>query len=324
MSKLTYYYNRKTCQYERAKLSLRDVIAYTLGLMVMSAVFFAGLIFLYNHLLETDTERKLRTENKVIERYKPVLEQKLAQINTTLPVLDEDDKALYARLFNAVPPVTAARKSTLSQEQILLADAGDFRPLLEEVQSKSTQLFEYVVHSNTLFGNDIHITKDEVDLLGAMPSLQPIAGIQAENLASGFGDRVNPFHKGTYHHPGVDFVSPRGTAVVATAKGTVRVVKRSDLQAGYGNYVEIDHGHGLITRYAHLEEITVKPGQKVSKGMTIATLGNSGGSIAPHVHYEIIRDGEQVNPVLYMIEGLTSQEHSSLLSRSKKQNQSLD
>jgi murein DD-endopeptidase MepM/ murein hydrolase activator NlpD len=292
--------------------------------MMMSAAFFAGLIFLYNYLLETETERKLRTENKAIELYKPVLEQKLAQINATLSGLDEEDKALYSRLFNTAPPVTAVQDHTLSKEEVLLADAGDFRSLLNDVRVKSTQLFEHAVYSNTLFGNDIRITKDEVDLLGAVPSLQPIAGARPENVASGFGDRVNPFHKGTYHHPGVDFISPRGTAILATAKGTVSMVKRSDLQAGYGNYLEIDHGHGLVTRYAHLEEITVKPGQKVSKGMTIATLGNSGGSIAPHLHYEIIRDGEQVNPALYMIEGLTSQEHSNLLSSSKKQNQSLD
>lgn len=324
MSKFTYYYNRKTCQYERANLSVKDVISYTLGLLVMSAVFFAGLVFLYNYLLETETERKLRAENKAIEQYKPVLEQKLAQINTALSELDENDKALYARFFNALPPVPAVKSSTLSKEQALLADAGDFRSLLKDVRQKSTELFEHAVFSNTLFGNDIHITEEEVELLNSVPSLQPIAGVHPDDLASGFGDRINPFHKGTYHHTGIDFISPRGTAVQATGNGMVSVVKRSDLQAGYGNYLEIDHGHGLVTRYAHLEEILVKPGQKISKGMTIATLGNSGGSIAPHVHYEIIRDGEQVNPALYIIEGLSSAEHSDLLSRSKKQNQSLD
>jgi murein DD-endopeptidase MepM/ murein hydrolase activator NlpD len=136
--------------------------------------------------------------------------------------------------------------------------------------------------------------------------------------------RVNPFHKGLYEHPGVDIAMPRGSAVIATASGTVIEICKSTVQAGYGNYIEIDHGNGFITRYAHLEDVQVKYRQKITKGSVIATVGNSGGSIAPHLHYEIIRDGITVDPVHYMIEGLSSHEHHQLKLISQKQNQSLD
>src|SRR5690606_15948897 len=97
MSKFSYYYNPETCQYERARLSPGDIIVYTIGLMLMSVACFAGLIFLYNVLLETDVEKKLRAENKALLQYKPVLESKLSLIENTLTRLDEQDKVLYTQ-----------------------------------------------------------------------------------------------------------------------------------------------------------------------------------------------------------------------------------
>src|SRR5262249_14451322 len=98
----------------------------------------------------------------------------------------------------------------------------------------------------------------------------------------------------------------------------------SDLQAGYGNFIEIDHGHGFTTRYAHLGEIKIRQGQRVKKGTAIATVGSTGGSIAPHLHYEVIRNGKQIDPVHFMIDGVTSHEYSVLRTISQKENQSLD
>jgi murein DD-endopeptidase MepM/ murein hydrolase activator NlpD len=117
---------------------------------------------------------------------------------------------------------------------------------------------------------------------------------------------------------------PRGTPVVATASGVVSQLKRSDLQAGYGNYLEVDHGNGIVTRYAHLEDITVRFGARVAKGEAIGTVGNSGGSVAPHVHYEILRDKVNVDPVHYLMEGLTAAQHHLMVTMSHQQNQSLD
>lgn len=324
MNKVTYFYNQKTCQYERARLTFREAIVFVLGLMLTSAAFFIGLVFLYNYLMETDTERALRAENRAIIKHKPVLEQKLAQIQATLASLDEKDKLLYTKLFNAPQPAKEAQNHTLPKEKVLLANASAFKNYIGTLETKTQYLLNHMTYSNRLFGKDIHITEKDILLLSAVPSLPPVRGIKTSNLASGFGDRINPFHKGIYHHSGIDITFPRGTEVVAAASGTVILVKKSDLQAGYGNFIEIDHGQGFVTRYAHLEGINVKPGQKISKGSTIGTLGSSGGSIAPHLHYEIIRNGEQVNPLLYMIENATSESFSALLKESKKQNQSLD
>ncbi len=131
------------------------------------------------------------------------------------------------------------------------------------------------MYSNTLFGNDIHITEEEVELLNSVPSLQPIAGVHPDDLASGFGDRSQSFPQGDVSSYWIDFISPtHGTAVQATGNGTVTMVKQSG-SAGEAMAIisRSTTATGLVTRYAHLEEILVKPGQKISKGMTIANIG---------------------------------------------------
>jgi len=136
--------------------------------------------------------------------------------------------------------------------------------------------------------------------------------------------RINPFHKGLYEHQGIDIAMPRGTEVLATAPGKIVTVSRSSVQAGYGNYIDIDHGNGFITRYAHLDEMKVRLYQNVPKGFIIGTVGSSGGSVAPHLHYEVIKDGKAVDPTHFMISGLDSKTHEQLIAAGKIQNQSLD
>jgi murein DD-endopeptidase MepM/ murein hydrolase activator NlpD len=157
-----------------------------------------------------------------------------------------------------------------------------------------------------------------------LPSISPIPEIEADKLVSGFGKRINPFHKGIYQHDGIDFAMPAGTTVVATAPGTILRANTSNQVAGFGNYVEIDHGNGIITRYAHLADLNVRYGQSVAKGQKIGTVGSSGGSIAPHLHYEVIRGGVNVNPVHYVVGTYSSTFYNNLVQASEKRNQSLD
>ncbi|HMG89416.1 MAG TPA: M23 family metallopeptidase, partial [Chryseolinea sp.] len=269
-------------------------------------------------------ERALVIENNLLKKHKPILEEDLTKVEATLVNLKEVDEELYLRIFNSEAPGYAPLATSISREQALLADASGFRDLLTILKTKSEQLTSRSTQSNKTFANTIHISKEQLEILQSIPSIQPVDNPQLDLLVSGFGERINPFHKGNYQHPGADFAVARGTEVFSAASGRVINVNRTSLQAGYGNYIDIDHGHGFVTRYAHLEDIKVHRGQKVAKGITIGTIGNSGGSIMPHLHYEIIRDGEQVDPTPYMIEGLTSEQHHALLKLSVKQNQSLD
>jgi murein DD-endopeptidase MepM/ murein hydrolase activator NlpD len=192
------------------------------------------------------------------------------------------------------------------------------------VANIAASILETSALRDQVFAATVSFTEIELKLLMALPSLVPIEQNEQTNFASGFGQRINPFHKGTYFHPGVDFAAPRGTSVFASGNGKVVNISRSSIQAGYGNYIEIDHGSEIVTLYAHLEEINVRIGQNVKKGFIIGTVGNSGGSVAPHLHFEIFRNGDHVNPIPYLMDGHSTTKYAELLAISNKKNQSLD
>jgi murein DD-endopeptidase MepM/ murein hydrolase activator NlpD len=128
-----------------------------------------------------------------------------------------------------------------------------------------------------------------IDLL---PTLLPIAGDFA--VTSGFGFRVDPMTRLPSMHEGIDFVAPVGTPILSTAPG---VVLRAEHAAAYGNVVDIEHADGFVTRYAHLQAIHVQAGQVIAPQQTVGTLGNTGRSTGPHLHYEVIFNGRALHPV---------------------------
>jgi murein DD-endopeptidase MepM/ murein hydrolase activator NlpD len=133
-----------------------------------------------------------------------------------------------------------------------------------------------------------------LDIDGALPALWPVEGV----VSSGFGSRLNPFGKRSWKfHAGVDIAAARGTEIVATGDGLVTF---AGWASGNGLMVEVDHGHGIATRYCHASQIVVAVGQEVIAGETIARVGSTGHSTGAHLHYELAFDGERVDPVGYL------------------------
>lgn len=320
----TYRYNIHTCQYERVKVRAKNIIWYFLGVAVTASCILLGILVLHDLVVNTDHEKRLRRENRALREHHAILSKELNELQPMLISLNDKDRELHSRFFGTQPIVPVQQVDRASKEKILLADANSFRDLVSSMKTTSQRLIERSGSMSRYFSFALKLENDDLDQVNAWPTLLPVQPWESDRLISGFGMRVNPFHKGLYEHLGVDVAMPRGTPVVATASGVVHQLKRSDLQAGYGNYIEIDHGHGLVTRYAHLEDIQVNYGAKIKKGQVVGTVGTSGGSVAPHLHYEIIRDGKNVDPIHYMVEGLTSNEHHRLTLISHQQNQSLD
>jgi len=140
----------------------------------------------------------------------------------------------------------------------------------------------------------LHAIRENRELLASTPSIWPTEGY----LTSTFGRRSSPFGNGTDFHKGIDIANRIGVPVRSTAKGVVTFV---GWDGGYGNCIVINHGSNMSTRYAHLQQISVKLGQALNRGDIIGTIGNTGRSSGPHLHYEVRIGGISVNPLRYIL-----------------------
>lgn len=161
---------------------------------------------------------------------------------------------------------------------------------------------------------------NKADMLASIPAIIPLSR-GTDRLISGYGMRIHPIYKTMRMHYGVDFTAPIGTPIYATGNGVVVRVERNNY--GYGRMVVIDHGYGYQTLYAHMSDSDVYRGQKVKRGEIIGMVGNTGTSTAPHLHYEIHRNGRAVNPVYYFYNDLTPEEFEIIIERASRVNQSL-
>jgi murein DD-endopeptidase MepM/ murein hydrolase activator NlpD len=324
MPQSRYIYNSDTCKFEKRSFPVWNILSYIVALGSSGLVFAISALLLFNQYYESPLESALRKENADLIKYQNVLNKELSLAEKDLSKLKETDGRLYERIYEANPETFKSKQASLQQkEDLILGDFNDFKTFYSQTIKKAkkkhneSQLRSYMAVANWTNNEK----RFEVDF---MPSVHPVDNMELTKLASGFGIRINPFHKGRYLHDGIDFAAPRGSDVKATASGTIKLIKKSDLQAGYGNYIEIDHGNGYITRYAHLEELIVKQGQQVKKNQVIAQVGMSGGASAPHLHYEVIYRGNKVNPVHYLVEDMDEKSFEIIKRLSARENQALD
>ena len=158
-----------------------------------------------------------------------------------------------------------------------------------------------------------------------MPSMIPVRQDQLDrevNLLSGFGRRLHPIFRVWRKHEGIDFSCPTGTDIIAPGGGVVSSVNKNG--RGYGQHLVIDHGYGYKTLYAHLSKINVREGQKIERGMLLGEVGATGYSTAPHLHYEVHKDGSPVNPIDYVMDGLTTGEYQTLVKQAAIEGKSMD
>jgi murein DD-endopeptidase MepM/ murein hydrolase activator NlpD len=166
------------------------------------------------------------------------------------------------------------------------------------------------------------LAKDKEKLLAAIPAIQPIKNEDLRQMASGFGYRSDPFTKIRKFHAGMDFTARTGTPIYATGDGTVSVA--DNRMSGYGNRIIIRHGFGYETLYAHLSKFKVRAGQKVKRGDVIGYVGSTGRSEAPHLHYEVHKNGEVINPINFYYGNISAKEYILISKLANQENQSLD
>lgn len=325
MSKVKYYYDSETLSYRKIEKKKGRKLG-IVSLFLLASLLFAALfvVIIFNvPTIDTPKEKALKRELANMELQFDLLDKKLSQAEVVLYEIAERDNNLYRVYFEANP---------IPEEQRLAGFGGvnrykdlegfDNSKLIVNSAKRIDILTKQIVVQSRSLDEIAQLAEEKEKLLAAIPAIQPVRNEDLTRMASGYGYRTDPFTKARKFHYGMDFTSPRGTPVYASGDG---VVTRSDNTAsGYGNHIRIDHGFGYESLYAHLYKYNVRKGQKVKRGDLIGFVGSTGRSEAPHLHYEIFKDGERINPINFYYGNLSAEEFSDLLKRSQQENQSLD
>ena len=240
-------------------------------------------------------------------------------LDNVIDELEVRDKEIYRNIFKSSPPNLMADNSNFNLYK-QLDSAGD----MSLVRFSVIKILE--LEERTKAGGD-KLKSIYSELKGAenatdIPSIIPIKGMSLNQTGASIGNKIHPFYKTSAKHTGIDLLAGIGTEVRATANGVVVDVIKSD--RGRGNQVVVEHWGNYRTVYAHLGDILVRKSQPVKQGSIIGRVGNSGLSFAPHLHYEVILNGNQVEPVNYFFAELTPLEYKEMLIIAMNTGQSLD
>lgn len=325
MSKTKYYFDSDNLEFVPIKNTLGNRI-YRLSLFLISSVIFGAFITVI--LFNTDfvnTPKEIVQEREIdnYELQLKVLNKKLEQVESTLANIEKRDNNLYRAYFEASPIPEDQRKAGFGginrYDYLEGFESSDL--IVNTTERLDILTKELVIQSKSLDEIEL-LAKNKESLLSSIPSIQPVNSSDLRRMASGYGYRIDPFTKARRMHFGMDFSAKRGTPIYATGDGTV---SRADSRAaGFGKHVRIDHGFGYVTIYAHMDRYVVVKGDKVKRGDLIGYVGSSGRSVAPHLHYEIVKDGVKINPINFYSGSLSPAEFEELVKAASQENQSLD
>ena len=327
MRKEKYVYNQQTLQFEKLRLTLREKIFRFAGICCSIIFVSVGVFSLGYKYLPTPLEKALDRELTEMEYHYSNLSSDFQDIAADVERLQQKDKDVHRMIFGMEPIDDAIWNGGIggSKRYNHLEDFEKTGEMITESLSNVEKLKRKIsIQSNSL-DSLFMLAKSKEERLASIPSIKPIQENKLTRKVkhlSGYGIRLHPVHKVKKFHKGIDFTAPKGTVIQSTGNGKViRVEKR---RSGYGTNVIIDHGYGFTSLYAHMKTVNVKKGQRVSKGQKIGTVGSTGTSTAPLLHYEVRINGKAVNPIDYCLDGLSPEEYKELIEKATVENQSFD
>ncbi|WP_228850739.1 M23 family metallopeptidase [Aegicerativicinus sediminis] len=323
MSKVKYYYDPDTLSYRKIERKKRTTFKYATVFLLASALFGFLFVFIAGQFVESPKEKAMKRELQNMQLQYNLLNKRVEDAFGALENVEERDNTIYRLYFEANPiPLEQRRAGFGGVNRYKDYEGFDNSEMIIETHKRLDQLQKAIVVQSRSLDEIAKLAKDKEKFLASIPAIQPVNNEDLTRMASGYGYRTDPFTKVRKFHWGMDFTSPRGTPVYATGDG---IVTRADNKStGYGNHIRIDHGYGYVSLYAHLYKYNVRANQKVKRGDLIGFVGSTGRSEAPHLHYEIFKDDDRINPINFYYGNLSAEEFSKLLEKASLENQSLD
>lgn len=324
MAKIKYYYDTVTSKYERIRTTWRDIFINSIGVLSLAFVLAIGIILFFGQFFASPREVLLQQELGELKVYYNQLDARVDRLNKVIDDIEHRDDNIYRSVLGAEPIDKNVRNGGVGGSDRYadlnlkkLSNATLIKRLHESIDKLSRKIY---IESKSL-DEVANLAQNKQKMFASIPAIQPVANRQLISLVSGFGMRIHPVYKVRRMHQGIDFSAQIGAPIYATADGTILKVEYSF--TGYGNMVEIDHGFGYKTRYAHMHGFAVRIGQKVKRGELIGYVGNTGLSTGPHLHYEVHINNIPKNPVYYLFNDLSPEEYQKILKLASIENMSL-
>ena len=314
--KTRYYYDEKTCTFQEEKLTPRSLakkvlinglVAFALSCAIVATIFF---VF--------DDPVKDRLQNQISQLHTSLLDLDKKNQHLTIKVdeLHKRDNDLYRSMMGMEKMdqgIYEGGKGGSASNDLLSGPE-----VVQSAKKTVEKLENKIQHQERSYAEVMGVFSQNEQRMRHVPIIKPVSG----RLISGFGMRKHPILKIRKKHTGIDLEARMGTDVYATGDG---VVKFAGFKGnGYGIHIDVDHGYGFVTKYAHLSELKVKPGQKIKRGQVIGLSGNTGQSKGPHLHYEVIKNNVKINPIDHLIRDYTPTEFLKLKKEAQLENESMD
>lgn len=314
-------FDQDNLDFEESKSKFSDIlkkgVKWLMGCSLLALCYY----ILFSLIFSNDEEKRLIRESRAIDENLAYMEEQMLMLESVMESLKAKDKEIYENIFHSAPPYFTLESSAY-EAFLLECDTLDLSTLTWRTSEKLQRLESRMDGYGDILANVEKVEEERFSEIHSIPAIIPIKEFSLPMTGATIGPKMHPFYKTVVEHTGLDLITPAGVKVVATANGVVSSVVKS--QKGKGNQVIITHGNGYSTTYSHLSNISVKKGQRVKQGAVVGRVGTSGTVFAPHLHYEVIFNGEYMNPIDYFFVDLNPLEYREMMMIAVNTGQSLD
>jgi murein DD-endopeptidase MepM/ murein hydrolase activator NlpD len=311
-----YKFNHKLLSFERVKTTPFELCKKILAYVAVAIAFAVVVIVIWTLFFESPKEKRLKRELLSYNQTIVSLGKRVDLLSTGLLNMEKKDDNLYRAILEAEPVNRTLQVKDFEQQYAALISENQ-SDALKQIQLKTNILTQRMQIQLNSYQELWELAQEKEKIQASIPAISPV---KDPTVVSGFGMRYHPIYKILRRHTGIDIIGKKGTPIYATADGVVS----AELEGtGYGIAVIINHGRGYQTLYGHLSKKNVRPGQRVKRGEVIGFMGSTGLSVGVHLHYEVIKNGEKVNPIHYFFGDLTPEEYNEILKQASEINQSL-
>ncbi|MFZ1806896.1 MAG: M23 family metallopeptidase [Cyclobacteriaceae bacterium] len=308
MAKVDYLYNPKTCRYEPVVVNSQIVLRRLGRFLGISFMIGVMSLLIFNANYPSVDETLLISKNKSLKNDWEVLDKKLENAARELATLEQTDDHNYRVILDLEPLAQSVREAGVGGRE--KENANIKYPIIKKGYDKAEKIKNRLdIETQSFEQLDKELAYKE-RMWSSRPAIQPISNVDLTYLHTTYGMRQHPILGYWRPHRGLDFTAPKGSPIYATGDG---VIEEAHFSTSFGNVVYIDHGFSFETRYAHMTEYIVKKGEHVKRGQIIGYVGNSGLSVATHLHYEVLFKGEQINPINFFQRDLNNKEYEKLV-----------